>query len=53
MNNEKDKNSNEQEKTEELKREIIQEVQKYLDSKINPILKYFEKKKDYNEMNYL
>ncbi len=50
MSDEKEKKSN---NIEELKKEIVEEVQKYIDSKLNPVLKYFERKKDYHEMNFL
>jgi len=30
---------------EEIKREIIQRIEKYIDLKLNPVMKYFEKRK--------
>ncbi len=53
MSDEKEKKSKNTEKMEELKKELFLEVQKYIDSKLNPVLKYFERKKDYHEMNFL
>lgn len=38
---------------EEIKQEIIQTLEKYIDLKLNPIMSYFEKKKDFYEMSYL
>lgn len=38
---------------EEIKREIIQRIEKYIDLKLKPVMKYFEKKKDFYEMSFL
>ena len=38
---------------EEIKQEIIQHIENYIDSKIKPIMNYFEKKKDFYEMSFL
>ncbi len=38
---------------EEINQVIIQRIEKYIDLRIKPIIKYFEKKKDFYEMNFL
>ena len=38
---------------EEIKCEIIQRIEKYIDLKLQPVMKYFEKKKDFYEMSFL
>jgi len=38
---------------EEIKQEIIQHIENYIDLKIKPIMSYFEKKKDFYEMSFL
>lgn len=38
---------------EEIKQEIIQHIEKYIDLKLKPIMNYFEKKKDFYEMSFL
>jgi len=38
---------------EEIKQEIIQHIEKYIDLKLKPIISYFEKKKDFYEISYL
>ena len=38
---------------EEIKKEIIQCIEKYIDIKLKPVLNYFKKKKDYYEMSFL
>ena len=38
---------------EEIKQEIKQHIEKYLDLKLKPIMSYFEKKKDFYEMSFL
>ncbi len=38
---------------EEINQVIIQRIEKYIDLKLKPIIKYFEKKKDFYEMNFL
>ncbi len=38
---------------EEIKKEIIQNIEKYIDLKLRPLLNYFKKKKDFNEMSFL
>ena len=37
----------------EIKNEILQDLQKYIDLKLKPLMNYFEKKKDYHEMSFL
>lgn len=36
-----------------IKIEIIQELEKYIDDKLRPVLNYFRKKKDYYELSFL
>ena len=38
---------------EEIKQEIINSIEQYIDLKLKPILNYFKKKKDFHEMSYL
>ena len=38
---------------EEIKQEIIQTLEKYIDLKLKPVLSYFEKKKDFYEISLL
>ncbi|KKN47775.1 hypothetical protein LCGC14_0659410 [marine sediment metagenome] len=38
---------------EEIKHEITQHIEKYIDLKLKPVLKYFKKKKEFYEMSYL
>ncbi|MFX1569010.1 MAG: hypothetical protein ACFFCV_11665 [Promethearchaeota archaeon] len=38
---------------EEIKKEIIQCIEKYIDRKLKPVLNYFQKKKDFYEMSYI
>lgn len=38
---------------EEIKQEIIQHIEKYIDLRLKPIMSYFEKKKDFYEMSFL
>lgn len=38
---------------EEIKHEIIQHIEKYIDLKLKPVFNYFEKKKDFYEMSFL
>lgn len=40
-------------KVDEIKNEILQNLQKYIDSKLKPIMNYFEKKRDFYEMSFL
>lgn len=36
-----------------IKIEIIEELEKYIDDKLRPVINYFRKKKDYYEMTFL
>jgi len=40
-------------KLDEIKHEIVQNMQRYIDLKLEPVLNYFKKKKDYYEMSFL
>ena len=38
---------------EEIKQEITQSIEEYIDKKLKPVLNYFKKKKDFYEMGFL
>lgn len=38
---------------EEIKQEIIQNIEEYIDLKLKPVLNYFKKKKVYLDMSFL
>ena len=40
-------------KLEEIKKEMIQSIQTYIDLKLKPVMNYFKKKKDFFEMDFL
>ncbi|KKN31363.1 hypothetical protein LCGC14_0824640 [marine sediment metagenome] len=39
--------------TEEIKRDIIQCIEKYIDVKLQPVFNYFKKKRDFYDMSFL
>ena len=37
----------------EIKQELTESMEKYIDQKLDPVMKYFKKKKDFYEMSFL
>ena len=38
---------------EDIKQEIIQTIEKYIDLKLKPVINYFKKKKDFYDISFL
>ncbi len=36
----------------EIKQELTESMEKYIDQKLDPVIKYFKKKKDFYEMSF-